>query len=1024
MGTRKNDFVDNFWIRDAIERRSLPQKKDIIQNYKNLQTVDTNQLNESVYQKADLLFKKTLSKQITEEKKSVGSKDWEIVSTPYGLFYFNKTTNQWMNSFGIVSETFEKLMELTQTMFSFQSQDGDSKKIRISPIYENNLSLLRVVDSDIYGFIVERNHDSFSIDNYYPEYPYTRDRSLNNFGDIYEFLNVMENIQTWDSELSGRAFMGGALGKRLDIAGATSYGEPGSTERAWSQNWAKLNSANGLASFYDVGDSARRGINSREIKPSTFSKYQWFDFLQNEVKGSLKISIAAGYGGSVQIDKDTEKINVPRTGYTSIPGQSSAIYDIIITNPTPTQIESANPYLVELNGAGTKIAKIRELFSNDLDGDGVVDVPENEQIKFVSIDSSVDQVLATLDTNGSIRLVYNYDTSAEGLISTGNAWQFLAYFDKDWIGNGFLTDDTGEPVFIENKDFVSVTVSGGLGSFIYVWCLHKSGKLYGVELVTASELAVDKNKKREKFIISGQPSSGRNLNFGKPNNPTGFNQNTPDEFRIYYNWQNDLPVSAVDNGLCKEIAYVLNLIPKVNNIRFPVTSVWGGYHTGGILTCIDPTYTGYFPSTADEFKHPTQMCEIVKLQKIRTFSENVVRLLNKIQRYTATYNSNTNTWSYSGNTNCDQNMYDTIFGVTLNVNGVNQLVYVPPRCVSIQRLARNATSSSPNTNADGIVNILSNNGTFTVIAGNETYVPSIFDVSINPNYLQEMTQYNKLTMRGDFTLSGNSWDYDRYGASALFNYDSGSAPDATRYKYGNGPNLLNPNLVVPPITFEEYDPSIHWKSFFTQANIPMGWGNPPPGITTAWIPQYNIPEEGTNALNVFGFSIFDYLGNTAMEARPNYAFKEGNYITNQQVVKVVCYGDTAGNLPIYSNQSINSNYNFFGNTIPVLGIANEEILENAFAWVRGVGDITYGIKFDGTIDLISHRAADLDGFIFDPFWGPCYPTDRLNPSGITFSNLKPANYNDKLDTLKKVGVYVEGNYTSYNYYLPDVYGTN
>jgi len=41
-----------------------------------------------------LLFKKTLSKQITEENKSIGSKDWEIVSTPYGLFYFNKTTNK------------------------------------------------------------------------------------------------------------------------------------------------------------------------------------------------------------------------------------------------------------------------------------------------------------------------------------------------------------------------------------------------------------------------------------------------------------------------------------------------------------------------------------------------------------------------------------------------------------------------------------------------------------------------------------------------------------------------------------------------------------------------------------------------------------------------------------------------------------------------------------------------------------------------------------------------------------------
>ena len=94
----------------------------------------------------------------------------------------------------------------------------------------------------------------------------------------------MENIGTWDSGLAGRGFMGGALDKRLDIAGATSYGQPGSNERTWSQNWAKLNSDGGLASFYDVGDSARRGVDSREIKPSTLSKYQWFDFLQNEVK--------------------------------------------------------------------------------------------------------------------------------------------------------------------------------------------------------------------------------------------------------------------------------------------------------------------------------------------------------------------------------------------------------------------------------------------------------------------------------------------------------------------------------------------------------------------------------------------------------------------------------------------------------------------------------------------------------------------------------------------------------------------
>ena len=1023
MPRPNDDFLNKFWSRDAVERRFLPSSKDIKKKYNDLK--DTNYLDES--------FKKSFNKILNKSPKSQNKnsfaniENWKPVLTPTGIFYYNEQTNEWMNNYGFIKENTESVFNPLINPFDLYSFDsGDSNKKLPIPDYNSSLQLLRFVDSDIYGFLVEKNQDPLSIDDVYPEYPFTSDRGLTKFGNLYEFVDVMNNIQTWDTGLAGRAFLGGALGNRLDIAGATAYGDPGSTANIWSQNWARLNKTAGLNSFYDVGDAAKRGVNSDKIYPSSLHKYQWFDFRNNVVKGSLNISIAAGYGGAVQIDQTSRKLNAPRAGYTVVPGIASPIYDLLISRPTATELESQNPYLVETNANGIKIAKIRELFSNDLNGDGSAIVSSENTVQFVSIDASVDQTLVTLDDKGSIRILYNYDISAEGFISAiADHWTWLAYFDKEWIANGFLTDETGEPAFIENKDFVSVTVSGGLGTFIYVWCLHKSGKLYGVEITTAAEQVAGPrpnpaNKPKEKFIVPGNASSGRNPEFGKAEFNAGDPYSSglrPDEYQIYFNYSNGIPISSVNNGVCKEIAYVLNFIPKINNYRFPVISVWGGYHTGGVLVCIDPTYIGYLPSIS-ETNYPAQMCEIVKLQKIRTFTEKTERLLSKIQRYKAIYNSGTQTWSYINNPDLDIDIYNNIFGITENINGTNQIIYVPPRCVSIQRHAKGGASSSTVSPADGIINILSNNGTFSIISGNDIYVPCYFDPNVNPDYLQEINTYGKLTMKGDFSAPGTSWDYSRFGESCLFNYSTTSASAVTRYKYGRGNCYTSPTVVLPPILLENFNQEDHWKTFWDQADTSAGWGNPPNGVSG----YYNITPEGSNVENILGFSYFDYLGNTNIEGRPLYAMKEQNYINNNHIQKVVCYGDTAGNLPIFTNQTINNNFDFRGNMISVLKIADDDVLENPFAWIRGVGDITYGIRFDGTIDLISHRTADLDGFLFDPFWSGVYPNDRRNPSGITFDNLKPSNYTTKINSLKKLGSYVQDSYTYNNYYLPSIYG--
>lgn len=911
--------------------------------------------------------------------------------------------------------------------------------------YNSELELLRFVDSDIYGFLVERNQDICAIDDWYPYFPFTFDFNLDTFGDIYGFRKLWDVLPNdlgngfawWFSGLAGTPFLGGALGKIVDES-AFVYDplrngfDPLSNETAWARDYLRKSplAEPALSSFYDIGGSQLGGqlvqnpgtgpiLDAEKIKPSKINKYQWFDFKNNCVMGSNQQSIAAGYGGSTLIGQLKNKINVPRTSYTSQAGKTSAIYDLIITNPTPAQLEAKNPNLVEINSSGRKIAKIRELWSNDLDGDGIVDVPENERVEFISIDQSTDQILATLDKNGSIRIVFNIDPTAEAILSKNNDWQKIAYFDKEWIGDGFLTDDTGNPVFIENKDFTSVTVSGGLiGCPIWVWCLHKSGKLYGVEITSAVDGDISTTlKKRQKFVIDGNNKSGRHPLFGTKNAPTAFDADQWD-------------VANQTNGWCKDIALTLNLIPKINGVRFPVISVYGGYFTGGVAVCVDPTYTGYIPNPEDNFAHPVQMCEIVKFNDVNTFpAESLRPLLSRIQRYSANYDVVNKIWSYSNNQKFDKEMYDTLFGVTITTGtGNSELVYVPPRCVSIGRNLDGSTAS-PTSKGDGALSILTNNGNWCVISENPSVIPWRFDSSFNTKWRTQLTLSEKIHMLGDFTSNDTQWDYSKYGPSVIFNSKYGYESGESYYKFGFGPT---PNLFTRVPSGTAFNSATMFKSFWTQASgLFYGWGNPPKMQNGKWMSQYDIPDNGSNPdnPNAEGFSFFDYFGNTTSLTDPNHpnaiwGLAEKPYIDNSHIVKVTAYKDKNGTLPVNSTTGIlNSNYDIRGSVIPVLSIADHDKLDNPFAWIRAVGDIVYGIKFDGTIDIISKRQADEDGFVFDPFWGPCYPKDRTfwPDTTKTWWDMRPATYEDKLETLKKVGNYIPGTYKTYNHNLPSVF---
>ena len=196
---------------------------------------------------------------------------------------------------------------------------------------------------------------------------------------------------------------------------------------------------------------------------------------------------------------------------------------------------------------------------------------------------------------------------------------------------------------------------------------------------------------------------------------------------------------------------------------------------------------------------------------------------------------------------------------------------------------------------------------------------------------------------------------------------------------------------------------------------------------------YEIPDNGSNTFNpnLHGFSFFDYFGNTTSLTDPNHpnviwGLAEKPYINNSHIVKVTAYKDMNGNLPVDPTTGVmNPNYNLKGGVIRVLSLADHEKLDNPFAWVRAITDIVYAIRFDGTVDLISNRNGDIDGFIFDPFWGGCYPEHRKYhlDTTKTWDQMRPIDYMDKLETLKKVGSYIPGTYTQYNHNLPSVFSS-
>ena len=92
----------NLLPKDLTERRYLPSKDDVIKKYIFLQKQNKNILNEDSKNKVDNLLKRSNK---STKQQTINVKNWELKLTEYGVFYYNKETNQWMNNFGVIKNS-------------------------------------------------------------------------------------------------------------------------------------------------------------------------------------------------------------------------------------------------------------------------------------------------------------------------------------------------------------------------------------------------------------------------------------------------------------------------------------------------------------------------------------------------------------------------------------------------------------------------------------------------------------------------------------------------------------------------------------------------------------------------------------------------------------------------------------------------------------------------------------------------------------------------------------------------------
>lgn len=335
-------------------------------------------------------------------------------------------------------------------------------------------------------------------------------------------------------------------------------------------------------------------------------------------------------------------------------------------------------------------APIKELYSKDLDDDGIEEAPT---IVYESIDLQGDLILATLDSNGTVRFVYVDAITANNNNITPNFWLYFGAEDA----TNYLIGSDGNFYAGQNEGFVSVKCTGGYGGTpTVIWCLHENGTLYGTELRTATK--INKFNFLEK-IDPQDPNFGKNINDrilqGKDAYPNTFQTSTSGGSRNF-------------------IKTILNKIPKdEQGVRFPVVDLLGGYASLGGCVCVNTKYTG-----SENELIPYQEPEIVLFINNKFgASREIENILSRLQRKLVTIDpGGSGTATYSNNPQFSLDFYNKVFGIVITNKGSQELVYTTPRTVSLARAVFSSATANDFSNLFPSLCIYGNNGNVTFLS--------------------------------------------------------------------------------------------------------------------------------------------------------------------------------------------------------------------------------------------------------------------------------------------------------------------
>ena len=360
-------------------------------------------------------------------------------------------------------------------------------------------------------------------------------------------------------------------------------------------------------------------------------------------------------------------------------------------------LNAAKNYSLVVGETGIK-APLKELYTKDTDEDGIDDVV----VDYVSIDQASDVALVTIDSNGSVRILYADYIAIGTAISLG--LNRLVYFGKDEL-IPFLTRDDGTIPSIDNEGFVKVVAVGGYGRRpCVVWLLHETGSLYGLELTTA--IAYNSLKQAYK-------TNPLDINFGKP----GFGTTLDSGFYSNCFPDNTFQLNAT-GGSRLFIKHALNKIPKDSNgNRFPVIDIFGSYATFGGCVCANTKYTG---TESEEI--PYQEPEIVFFPPVGCgWGQLQEDMLSKIQQRKAVFSSTGNA-TYIDNPNFNRELYNEVFGIVDESKGPTTITYAPPRNVFYARAPQSFSQAGDTVTVGSSLCILGSNGNITFLGTTKGFV--------------------------------------------------------------------------------------------------------------------------------------------------------------------------------------------------------------------------------------------------------------------------------------------------------------